>query len=228
MRIGTEVHRIYWSTLGSHLKPVNLSASHAGLELWDKAVEDAKECIKLNPQFMKGYYRLATAQLELGDFELAIATIKQGLALDANNTQLLKVMRTIKQAKRAATVSATTNEKPIDNAISQELRDLHLQHADTNKEHNKVQVHLTKLQRESRMNQITLDELEKNPSEGSYFRSVGKVFVKHSREEIFGRLKTALEEQGKNQSDLMQKLEFLERRMHSQEQNIQELRASSS
>lgn len=207
---------------------VTRSASYAGLEQWDKAVEDAKECIKLDPQFMKGYYRLATAQLELEDFDMALATIKQGLSLDANNAQLLKVMRNIKQAKRAATVVATSNEKPIDSATSQELRDLQIQLAETSREYNKVQANLTKLLREQRMNEITLNELEKNPSEGSYFRSIGKVFVKHARDDIYGHLKSVMEEQGKNQSDLMQKSDFLERRMQSQQQNVQELRTSSS
>lgn len=206
----------------------NSSASYSGLEKWDQAVEDAKECIKLDPQFMKGYYRLATALLELGDFDSALAAIKQGLALDANNSQLLKLMRNIKQAKRAATVAVTSDEKLIDSATSQELRDLQIQHAETTREFNKVQANLTKLQRETKMKEITLDELEKHPSQGSYFRSVGKVFLKHSRDDVICHLKAVMEEQGKNQSDLMQKLEFLERKIQSQRQNVEELRSSSS
>lgn len=214
------------STSASHM--FHASASYAGLQKWDKAVEDAKECIKLDPQFMKGYYRLATAQLEMEDFDLALATIKQGLALDANNSQLLKVMRNIKQAKRAATTAVTSNEKLIDSATSQELRDLQIQHAETAREFNKVQANLTKLQQETKMKEITLDELEKYPSQGAYFRSVGKVFLKHSREDVVGHLRAAMEEQGKIQSDLMQKLEFLERKIQSQRQNVEELRSSSS
>jgi chaperonin cofactor prefoldin len=202
------------------------SASYAGLEDWAKAVDDAKECIRLDPQFMKGYYRLATAQLELKDYELALATIKQGLSLDANNSQLLKVMRSIKQAKRAATTVTETNGKKLDIATSQELHDLQIQHAETTREYNKVQANLSKLQREHKINQITLDELEKNPSDGAYFRSTGKVFMKHQRDDIVGHLKVVMEDQGKRQSELTQKTEFLERRIQSQQQNVQELRSS--
>lgn len=202
------------------------SACYAGLEEWAKAVEDSKECIRLDPKFMKGYYRLATAQLELKDYDMALATIKQGLSLDANNAQLLKVMRNIKYAKRAATTVPETNEKKLDIATSQELHDLQLQHAETTREYNKVQANLSKLQREHKINQITLDELEKNPSEGAYFRSTGKVFMKHDRDDIFGHLKNVMGEQGKRQTELVQKMEFLERRIHSQQQNVQELRSS--
>mmetsp|Transcript_93088 Transcript_93088/g.260320 ORF Transcript_93088/g.260320 Transcript_93088/m.260320 type:complete len:254 (+) Transcript_93088:155-916(+) len=210
----------------NHVFFSNRSACYAGLEEWAKAVEDSKECIRLDPKFVKGYYRLATAQLELKDYDMALATIKQGLSLDANNAQLLKVMRNIKYAKRAATTVPETNEKKLDIATSQELHDLQLQHAETTREYNKVQANLSKLQREHKINQITLDELEKNPSEGAYFRSTGKVFMKHDRDDIFGHLKNVMGEQGKRQTELVQKMEFLERRIHSQQQNVQELRSS--
>ena len=58
-------------------------------------MEDAKECIRLLPQFVKGYYRLATAQLALEEYDAAQATIKQGLVMDANNAPLLKLLTTI-------------------------------------------------------------------------------------------------------------------------------------
>jgi tetratricopeptide (TPR) repeat protein len=208
------------------LKKLGYSASYAGLEEWAKSVEDAKECIRLDPQFMKGYYRLATAQLEQKHYDMALATIKQGLSLDANNSQLLKVMRNIKHAKGAGTIVPETNGKKLDTATSQELHDLQLQHAETTREYNKVQANLSKLQREHKINQITFDELEKNPSDGAYFRSTGKLFMKHGRDDVFGHLKVVMGEQGKRQSELIQKMEFLERRIQSQQQNVQELRSS--
>ena len=207
-------------------KIIKFSASYAGLEEWGKAVEDAKECIRLDPQFMKGYYRLATSQLELKDYDMALATIKQGLSLDANNAQLLKVMRNIKQAKRAATIVPETNETKLDTATSQELHDLQVQYAETTREYSKVQANLSKLQREHKINQITFEELEKNPGDGAYFRSAGKIFMKHPRDDIFGYLKGTMDLQAKKESELIQKTEFLERRLHSQQQNVQELRSA--
>ena len=95
---------------------------------------------------MKGYYRLATAQLEQEEYDLATSTIKQGLALDANNTQLLKVLRNIKQAKKmkastnVSTATATSgiangggamsnlpHGNKLDTATSRELYDLKVQ-----------------------------------------------------------------------------------------------------
>lgn len=178
---------------------------------------------------MKGYYRLATAQLELKDYDMALSTIKQGLSLDSENSQLLKIMRKIKLAQRSEntnTVTEINDGKMLDNATAQEIMDIQRQHAETTKEYNKVQTNLTKMQREQKINQITLDELEKNPSDGAYYRSAGKVFMRHARDDVFDHLKTAMEDQGKKQSELIQKMEFLERRIQSQQQNMKELRSS--
>ena len=202
------------------------SASYAGTKDWTKAVEDAKECIRLNPQFVKGYYRLATAQLEMEEYDLAQATIKQGLTLDANNNQLLKVLRAIKQARKAATTAVYAPQKKLDTAASRELYDLQVQHSQASREYNTVQANLNKTQREHKMNEITLQELEANPSSGGYYKSVGKIFMKSTSDRVLDNLKSSMEEQKKKETDLKQKIEYLERRIKSQEQNMQELASS--
>jgi tetratricopeptide (TPR) repeat protein len=165
------------------------SASYAGLKDWSKALEDAKECLKLNPQFVKGYYRLATAQLELKDHAAAEVTIRRGLSLDANNAQLTKVLKTIKQSKRAAAAAAAaasstttpsssagaasthSGSSPyhphLDKAAAQEYHDLQVQHGIAVREYHSVQADLQRAQREEKMYGITQAELESNPSKAS-------------------------------------------------------------
>eukprot|EP00934_Nitzschia_sp_Nitz4_P004799 Nitzschia sp. Nitz4//scaffold110_size71422//65582//66435//NITZ4_005886-RA/size71422-augustus-gene-0.17-mRNA-1//-1//CDS//3329533125//4789//frame0 len=210
----------------NHVFFSNRSASHAGLKNWDKAVEDAKECVRLNPQFMKGYYRLATAQLELEEYDAATATIKQGLALEPHNAQLQKVMRNIKLAKKASQATTQMSDRRVDNATAQELNDLRMQLAETAREYNVVKANLSKFEREQKMNQLTLSEIEKNPSQGAYFKSVGKIFVKHDQKSILDHLTSSLESQTKRESEIKHKLEYLERRMETQQQNIKEVAAS--
>ena len=202
------------------------SASYAGSKDWLKAVEDAKECIRLNPQFVKGYYRLATAQLELEEYDLAQATIKQGLAIDANNNPLLKVLKTIKQAKKAATTAVYVPQKKLDSGTSRELYDLQVQNSQTTREYNTVQANLNKTKREHQMHEITLDELKASPSSGGYYRSVGKTFFKCTRGDVLVYLKSNMENEKKREADLTQKLDYLDRRIKSQQQNMQELASS--
>ena len=47
------------------------------------ALDDALVCIGKDPKYLKGYYRLATAQIELSQFDDAEASIKAGEAIDA-------------------------------------------------------------------------------------------------------------------------------------------------
>ena len=47
-------------------------------EEWDKAEADASKCVELNDVFIKGYFRLATAQMELGKYDEAMATARKG------------------------------------------------------------------------------------------------------------------------------------------------------
>jgi tetratricopeptide (TPR) repeat protein len=216
------------------------SASHAGLQAWDDSTKDAKECIRLNPEFIKGYYRLATAQLESKSYDAAEATIKQGLGLDANNSQLLKILRSVKLYRKAAAAAASssnnnssvatatapgnTNNRQLDTATTRELHDLQMQYGTTAREYNTVNANLNKAQREEKMYGITLSEVEQSPSaSGNYFRSVGKLFLQSTKPEVTEHLQSNIDNQKKTQEELTGKKDYLEKRLKSQQMNMKEL-----
>jgi chaperonin cofactor prefoldin len=220
------------------------SASYAGLKEWEKSLEDAKECIRLDPEFIKGYYRLATAQLELKSYDSAEATIKQGMNLDANNSQLSRTLRSIKHARKLAaavtcssstmssssssTIGATktaNGHRQLDTATARELHDLRLQHNKTAQEYNTVQANVTKAEREEKMYHLTLQELQARPST-NYYRSVGKVFVQSSHPQILQHLNTNITTQQSKQQELTGKMEYLEKRLKSHQLNMKELTSS--
>jgi len=222
----------------NHIFFSNRSASHAGLQDWENATRDAKECVRLNPEFIKGYYRLATAQLESKDYDAAEATIKQGLVLDANHSQLLKLLRNTKLYKKAASApsvgDATSGRnnnnnnnaanRQLDTATTRELYDLQVQYANTAREYQTVKANQSKAMREEKMYGITLKEVKDNPSvSGDYFRSVGKLFMRSSESNILGHLESNIESQQKKQQELGGKSEYLEKRLKSQQMNMKEL-----
>mmetsp|Transcript_23807 Transcript_23807/g.49261 ORF Transcript_23807/g.49261 Transcript_23807/m.49261 type:complete len:322 (-) Transcript_23807:283-1248(-) len=67
----------------------NRSASYAGLGEWENAREDGASCIKIKKDFIKGYFRKATAQEALNELKGASDTIIQGLAVEPRNKDLL-------------------------------------------------------------------------------------------------------------------------------------------
>ena len=219
----------------NHVFYSNRSASHAGLGDWDLAAVDAKECIRLDPSFLKGYFRLATAQLELQDYPAAMATLRQGLSMDATHPQLLKLQRTVQQRISTAGSNDSTNVPAapnsnvvLDDATKREYQDLQMQHSQTMQEYNAVQANLLRTQRESKVHQLTTQELQNfNLSTGVY-RSVGKLFLRSNQERVASHLQKQQEDLAKREVDLTQKIEYLQRRIKSQRQNMEELIAPSA
>jgi len=66
----------------------NRSSCYGLLNQWDKALEDADSCTKVNPQFVKGYVRKGLAQFNLGQYEEAYESYEEGLKVDPENTEL--------------------------------------------------------------------------------------------------------------------------------------------
>eukprot|EP00953_Heterococcus_sp_UTEX-ZZ885_P033088 17240-Heterococcus_DN1.PRE.1 len=66
----------------NHLLWSNSSMARAALNQWFESEADAARAVQLVPGFVKGYYRVAKAQLEQGKCEQAIASAAAGLALD--------------------------------------------------------------------------------------------------------------------------------------------------
>ena len=219
----------------NHVFFSNRSASYAGLGQWDKACADAKECIRLDPTFIKGFYRLASAQIELKDYDAAAATIRQGLGVEANNPQLLKQQRMVQQLKKSA--QATEKRKQAlgasgslvtgDSSSSSELRELQTQYVQMNRELETLRVNVSKAEREFKMAEYTKADLMQLPETSACYRSIGKMFLKEPRKDVLGYLDKNMEEATKQETAMKQKSEYLKKKIESQRQNIEELMKSS-
>mmetsp|Transcript_1722 Transcript_1722/g.2273 ORF Transcript_1722/g.2273 Transcript_1722/m.2273 type:complete len:267 (-) Transcript_1722:180-980(-) len=226
----------------NHVFFSNRSASFAGLKKWDESIKDAKQCIKLNPTFIKGYYRLASAQIEKNDLDAATSSIKQGLNVDPDNSQLQKLMRTIKQKKQmlkaalqqdaASKIAATMPSGGAggDSSLSKEIMDLQTQLKTTVRDYSYVNGDILKAQKSKRVNEITIGELDvlPNSSDTKMYKGVGKMFMACPRDQVYTLLNEEIKDYDKKGKDLVQKKEYLERRMKSQQQNILELTGNAS
>eukprot|EP01051_Picozoa_sp_SAG22_P003861 SAG22_NODE_195_length_15606_cov_21.340878_4_plen_387_part_00 len=63
----------------NHVCWANRAACHAALTNWAEAARDAEQCCKLEPGFVKGWYRLGRARLELLELDAASAAVATGL-----------------------------------------------------------------------------------------------------------------------------------------------------
>lgn len=69
----------------NHVLYSNRSACYTSLKKFTDALNDATECVKINPSWSKGYNRLGAAHLGLGDLDDAESNYKKALELDAAN-----------------------------------------------------------------------------------------------------------------------------------------------
>lgn len=185
----------------------------------------------------------------MGDLDAALSTVKQGLSMDPDNPQLIKQLRSIKskqQAQHAATTSsistANHNNKGLstniiqaanaamqvqttDASVSKEIADLQEQLRSSLRDYNLLNVNMNKSDKELKMNAITLSELEKIPADADtrMYRGIGKMFLLASRNDVFKHLDESMKADEKALVDMKHKKEYLERRMKSQQQNINEL-----
>jgi prefoldin subunit 1 len=94
-----------------------------------------------------------------------------------------------------------------------------------NKDLRAVKLRLGSLQREARVNSVTANHIQTLESATPMYRSVGKAFVLTPKTQIEDRLEKEITENTKTQRDLTDRQEFLERRIVSATQNIQDIYA---
>lgn len=167
------------------------------------------------------------------------------MAIEADNNQLVKLQRQIKARKAslrraeslAKSASAAAGEpgaggamNVMDSSVSKEVADLQQQLVSTSKEYHQVRANISYQQRERKSNEITKREMEKLPasSDSKTYMCVGKMYMLTSRDDVMSQLDDSITKCTKEEEDLSGKLSYLERRMNSQKQNIQELTKSAA
>jgi len=87
----------YWS---------NMAACHEKLGNYEQMAEASRSCIKADKNFVKGYFRLATAQKGMNDLEGCIKTLESGLGIQSSNPDLKKMKKDIAELQRGEQVAA--------------------------------------------------------------------------------------------------------------------------
>jgi len=87
----------YWS---------NMAACYEKLGKFEDMVSASQDCIKADRNFVKGYFRLATAYKNLNDLPSCIKALESGLAIQASNPDLKRMKKEITELQRAEQVAA--------------------------------------------------------------------------------------------------------------------------
>ena len=98
----------------------NRSACKGEMGLWIDSLQDAKSCVALDPTFSRGYYRMATAHLELNMLLEAVNDIKIAIELDPKqkNYQVMKAKISKQHNVKDDSTTGNTNIPPRQRCFS--------------------------------------------------------------------------------------------------------------
>eukprot|EP01080_Neovahlkampfia_damariscottae_P006996 gene6996-11162_t len=97
----------------NHILYSNRSAAYLTMNKLTEALKDSETCVKIDPNFIKGYLRKANTLIEMEDLEKAKETLEEGLKIDSSNDKISKLASDITkviQLKKSAT-NALTEKK---------------------------------------------------------------------------------------------------------------------
>ncbi|XP_021969695.1 serine/threonine-protein phosphatase 5 isoform X1 [Helianthus annuus] len=97
---------VYWA---------NRAFSHAKLEEYGSAIQDASRAIEIDPKYSKGYYRRGAAYLSMGKFKDALKDFQQVKRISPNDPDASKKLKECEKAvtklKFAEAISVPTSEQ---------------------------------------------------------------------------------------------------------------------
>eukprot|EP00622_Pseudochattonella_farcimen_P002204 FR737090.1.p1 GENE.FR737090.1~~FR737090.1.p1 ORF type:complete len:213 (+),score=35.36 FR737090.1:71-640(+) len=183
--------------------------------------------MKLEPGFVKGYHRVANAQIELGEMDEAIKTIRLGLQKDPESKELSLLLRKIKTKKRGE-LERQKRGVNMNESMQKEMHELSEQYQTTGRELSECNAKLAASARSQKLTSITAGEIEEVPEDSRLYRSVGKMFMLSSKEEVKSTLTEELEDEQQKNTELASKRTYLQRRLASQEASLKDLMMSAT
>lgn len=85
----------------------NRSACYAALNKWGEAAEDGRQCVIVDKTFVKGYFRAALGQQNMGNLDGASDFVVRGLGVDPGNADLKKMSRELDDQMRLRKVESS-------------------------------------------------------------------------------------------------------------------------
>jgi len=97
----------------NHVYFSNRSAAYMGKNMFSDALEDAEQCVKLNPKWGKGYFRRAVALLALSRASDAEAVLQEGIRADPSNNDLRAKLEEVQKAIEKERRFVDADGKPL-------------------------------------------------------------------------------------------------------------------
>lgn len=186
----------YWS---------NMAACYEKISEYDEMENASRSCIKADKNFVKGYFRLATALKAKDDLEGCIKALESGLAVDSTNADLKRMKKDLTELQRGETVAkyiSKCEEQVTNGDIAGAYKTLELAsrldagNPDIERMMGKVKPKYERMEAQRRSN-LSPDEVCKERGDDAFKNAQFEVAIEH-----YSKCLKGLQNRGESQSDL--------------------------
>ncbi|TDH71348.1 hypothetical protein CCR75_003515 [Bremia lactucae] len=213
---------------GNFIYYSNRSATYGAIGKWELAEKDAKECVRRNPTFAKGYHRLANAQQQLGRHTEAIETLEMAQKTATDPDKIPGIKKLLRQLNQEVSKSTTLTQKgglQVPGHIAKELQELQPQFQTLQREIEQIDAKLAVYSRQKKRLALVEREIVELPKETKTYRSIGKMFLQTTCKENVAAIKNEDSFVNDQVSSLGARKNYLTRQKQSVQNNITELLA---
>jgi len=189
----------YWS---------NMAACYEKITDYDNMDDAARSCIKADKNFVKGYFRLATALKAKNDLPGCIKTLESGLAVDSTNADLKRMKKDLTELQRGENVASyirKCEEQTANGDIAGAYKTLELAsrldagNRDIDRMMSRVKPKYERMEAQRRAN-LSSDEVHKERGDDAFKNAQFENAIDH-----YSKCLAGLQKNGKGQSDLAMK-----------------------
>jgi chaperonin cofactor prefoldin len=210
----------------NHVYYSNRSAAYGAVNKWQQAEQDAKECVKINPKFAKGYHRLANAQQQLGRKKEAVETLETAMSTATDPEKVPGIKKLLRQLKNElAPKPAQGGGRQVPAHIAKELQELQPQFQKIQREMEQIDGKLAAYARQKKRLALVEHEVNELPEGTNTYRSIGKMFLQTSSDENVATMKSDAKRVDDQVASLDARKNYLNRQKQSVQDNITELLA---
>jgi chaperonin cofactor prefoldin len=203
----------------NHVYYSNRSAAYGAVNKWQQAEQDAKECVKINPKFAKGYHRLANAQQQLGRKKEAVETLETAMSTATDPEKVPGIKKLLRQLKNElAPKPAQGGGRQVPAHIAKELQKIQ-------REMEQIDGKLAAYARQKKRLALVEHEVNELPEGTNTYRSIGKMFLQTSSDENVATMKSDAKRVDDQVASLDARKNYLNRQKQSVQDNITELLA---
>ena len=183
----------------------NAAACWEKLGDYEAMAEAGRNCIKADRSFVKGYFRLATAQKNLNQLADCIKTLENGLGVEASNADLKRMKKEITELQRGEQVAvhiAKAEEQLQNGDIAAAMKTLELArrldagNADIERMMSKVKPKYDAMEKKRKAS-LSSTEVHKERGDEAYKNANFELAVEH-----YSKCIDSLKNEGKGESEL--------------------------